>query len=385
MDYQSTSLLFKLKKVSRYVRMYGCHRTWAKVQAQRHISRTFNSLPVSRNQLNDRQQVGLIGCGNYAFANIAHFLNRAHGRVIGGCMDVDANRAASLAAHYGAPLHTTDVDELLQHENIRLLYIASNHATHAEYAIDGLRNGKDVYIEKPHVVNEDQLRRLTQAMQNSTGRVFLGFNRPNSRLGRLLRSAITEQSGPGVYNWFVAGHEIDPNHWYFHPREGGRVLGNLCHWTDFLFVLLGPDAFPIQIIPVRDQSSDVDIAVNYIFGDGSIGVITFSAKGHTFEGVKERFSAHRGNCLAVLDDFADLTVEVISRKRRYRNRHRDHGHRDNILAAYQASILGGPYDRQARFDHMKNTAHLFLQTKRALEINQRVTVLPYQDKVSKTA
>ena len=49
--------------------------------------------------------------------------------------------------------------------------------------------------------------------------------------------------------------------------------------------------------------------MSYVFGDGTIGVITFSAKGHTFEGVKERFSAHRGNTLLVLEDFKILLTE----------------------------------------------------------------------------
>lgn len=386
MDYQSASLAFKLKKVWRFRRMYGWRRTLAKVQSQRHMCRTFDTLPPSSDKLGDRQQIGLIGCGNYPFANIAYFLNQAHGRVIGGCMDINADRAASLAAHYRVPMHTTDVSDLMENENIRLLYIASNHASHAEYAIEGLKHGKDVYIEKPHVVNEDQLGRLVDAFRSSTGRVYLGFNRPGSRFGRILREAIDNETGPGIYNWFVAGHEIDPDHWYFHPKEGGRVLGNLCHWTDFLYVLLGENAFPIQITPIQSQASDADISVNYVFGDGSIGVITFSAKGHVFDGVREQLTAHRGNCLATLDDFVKLTVDVVERKRQYRNRKRDHGHRDNILAAYRNSILQEPYDREERLTHLANTAHLFLRTKDALETRQTMVIEPYEfDQVARMA
>ena len=32
-----------------------------------------------------------------------------------------------------------------------------------------------MYIEKPHVVSEDQLARLIDAMDRSTGKVFLGL------------------------------------------------------------------------------------------------------------------------------------------------------------------------------------------------------------------
>ncbi|HUG92706.1 MAG TPA: Gfo/Idh/MocA family oxidoreductase [Planctomycetaceae bacterium] len=373
MDYSAQPVLFQLRKVLRYCRLYGPRRTWVKVQAQRHLRRRFEPLPAPRRPA-AHQSVGLVGCGNYAFSNIAHYLTQSHGAVLGGCMDANVHRAASLARTYGVPFFTENADELIDLPGIRIVYIASNHASHAEYAIRCLERGKDVYIEKPHVVSEDQLQLLLAAMHGSDGRVFLGFNRPGSRLGRILRDELDRETGPAMFNWFVAGHAIDPAHWYFHPDEGGRVLGNLCHWTDFLFTLAPEPRFPIRITPVRHEQSDCDLAVGYTFGDGTIGVITFSAKGHTFEGVREQFHAHRGRVLATLDDFQRLLVERGARKRRYRRLFRDHGHGANILAAYANSIERLPYDRSARTFHVANTAWLFLKTRQALE-EQREIVL----------
>ncbi len=53
-----------------------------------------------------------------------------------------------------------------------MIYIASNHASHAEYAIQALNTGKNVHIEKPHVVTEDQLERLCLAMSERKGKVM---------------------------------------------------------------------------------------------------------------------------------------------------------------------------------------------------------------------
>ena len=375
-DYLTQPLGFKIKKVMRYCRLYGPLRTLVKVRAQRHKQRRFQQLPPVHDPA-DGQSVGLIGCGNYGFSHIAYYLTKAHGAVIGGCMDTDIHRAASLSHAFKVPFYTSAVEDVIENDRIQLLYIASNHASHAEYAICGLEHGKDVYIEKPHVVDEDQLDRLVLAMRRSQGRVYLGFNRPGSRLGKIVHKVIGAQSGPGMYNWFVSGHEIDRDHWYFHPREGGRILGNLCHWTDFLFTLAAEPRFPIRINPTSDRKSDVDIAVTYTFGDGSIGVITFSAKGHTFEGVKEHFCAHRGNALVNLEDFQRLTVDVVDKKRRYHNLFRDHGHQANIVAAYENSTQRLPYDRQQRCDHLANTAVLFLKTKQALEENRQIVVEPF--------
>jgi predicted dehydrogenase len=376
MDYIRQPLLFKIRKVLRYVRIYGPSRTRVKVQGQLHMKKAYDTVPESTRRFKELQSVGLLGCGNYAFSNIAYYLNKERGNVIRACMDKEGGRAASLAEQYDVPLHTNDAAEVISNEGCNLLYIASNHASHAEYAIQGLELGKHVYIEKPHVVSYDQLDRLMAAMKKSRGKVFLGFNRPGSRFGRIILEQLAAQTGAGMYNWFVAGHAIEPDHWYFQDAEGGRVLGNLCHWTDFVLRMAG-DNFPVRITPTRGTKSDADIAVTYTFKDETIAVITFSAKGHTFEGVREHLSAHRGNCLMTMSDYETLTVEVVHQKTTYRNLFRDHGHSRNIVQAYDSVAQDKPYDRAAEHQYIANSAWLFLKTREALETNQTLVVDPY--------
>jgi predicted dehydrogenase len=258
-----------------------------------------------------------------------------------------------------------------------MVYIASNHSTHAPYAIAALTAGKHVYIEKPHVVTDEQLYELAKTASDTNGRLYLGFNRPGSRFGRLILQYLSEQDGAGMYNWFVAGHAIDPDHWYFQPREGGRILGNLCHWTDFVLRLAGSDPFPVEIRPTRASKSDSDIAVTYTFRDGTIAVITFSAKGHTFEGVSESFHGHRGQCLLSMHDYRELTVEIVEHKTIFRNLFRDHGHARNIRSAYRSVHESLPYDRAAELHYIYDTAWLFLNTKRALEENRTIVLKPF--------
>jgi len=377
MDYHRQPLSFRVRKVLRYVGMYGISRTLIKVKGRRHMRRTFAPLPPSSRDIPPGRCIGIIGCGNYAFGNIAYYLRSEFGAVIGACMDVVADRAASLAGEYGAPLHTTDAEEVIAHPAITTLFIASNHASHTDYAIRALGLGKDVYIEKPHVVSFDQLDRLAAAIRAGRGRVHLGFNRPDSRLGYLAREALAAQSGPGVYSWFVAGHAIEPGHWYHHPAEGGRVCGNLCHWTDFILRLPIDPVFPVTITPMRGERVDCDLCVSYRFAGGTLATITFSEKGEPFEGVMERFCGHRGDCLAYLDDFTTLTLNIGERRTVHRNRHRDHGHRANIVRLVREARSGVAVDHERTLWHILNTAWLYLKTKQALEENRVLTVHPY--------
>lgn len=374
MDYKAAPVLFKIRKALRYVRLYGVRRTLVKIRGQYHMARRFETLPQNHVRTGSKAHVGLIGCGNYAFSVIAYYLKKNYGSVIRGCMDLEVNRAASMFEEYRASYYTTDAEEIINDPNITLVFIASNHATHAEYAIKALHAGKDVHIEKPHVVRHDQLERLSEAQRTGKGRILsIGFNRPGSAFGRRIRELLGREDGELMQNWFIAGHEISPDHWYFLPEEGGRVLGNLCHWTDLTYQMMPAERrYPIRITPTRSAKSDCDIAVTYVFGDGSIAALTFSAKGHAFEGVKERYAAHRGNTLIAMDDFQQLVADVGPDKDIRNLRARDHGHEESITGTYKQAQ--DPNGRGLPVDYVWEAGELFLRTKDALEQNRTIVI-----------
>lgn len=372
MDYKNTSLGFRLKKVLHYVQLHGFSRTLAKVRGQYHMQREYKILPTPPPRRRSGKHVALIGCGNFAFSNIAYYLHKEHGACIRGAMDLDPNRAASLYEAYHLDYYTTDHRELLEDPEVDLVYVASNHATHAEYAIEAIEAGKAVHVEKPHVASASQLERLRAAMEEHGGRLRIGFNRPHSEMGKAVAEAMASQPGPSMMNWFVVGHPIDKDHWYHRKGEGGRVLGNLCHWTDMVLRMVPPEGrYPLCINPTRASKADCDIAVSYRFGDETIATLTFTAKGHSFSGVRERFSAQRGDILIALEDFRTLTVERCEERVRIRSRHLDQGHRASILASYRMSKPGGRLPGQD-LDYICETAELFLATREALESGQAI-------------
>jgi len=368
-DYTRSPLGFRIRKVARYTALYGPRRTLVKVRGQYHMRSQGGGgrEPGSRGRRSDAH-VGILGCGNFAFSTVAYYLRHNAGAVVRGVMDIELARARSLARAYRAHYATADASRVIEDPAIDLVYLTSNHASHAEYAIAALEAGKHVHIEKPHVVSEDQLDRLCAAMAGSEGRARLGFNRPDSGLGQQIRRLLDAEEGAMMLNWFVAGHEIPPDHWYFREEEGGRVLGNLCHWTDFVLRTVPPEGrFPLEIHPARAAKADADIAVSYVFGDGSIAAITFSAKGHAFEGVREHLSAHRGGTLLALSDFKELRADVLEHRENTTLRFRDHGHENAVMTSYRMSTPGGGSTPGLDVDYVRDTGRLFLETRRALE------------------
>lgn len=372
MDYTEQSFLFKLKKGLRYIELYGINRTLAKINAQYHMKKKFNKFPEIHERKGSKAHVGLIGCGKFGYSNIAYYIIKNFGKIIRGAMDIDINKSISVFQKYNTDYYTNEADKIINDPDINLIFISSNHASHAEYAISALQMGKSVHIEKPHVVSIDQLVRLCIAMQDSKGGVRLGFNRPGSILGEEIKKILLKQSGTAMFNWFVAGHEIEDDHWYFAKEEGGRVLGNLCHWTDFILQMVPYEQrFPITIIPSRSQKSDCDISVSLVFGDGSIGTITFSAKGHTFEGVREALNAHKGNALIQLRDFKSLRIDIIDKRIKRNLLRRDHGHEQAILNSY--NMINNQSLRES-VAYVWDTGYLVLKTKEALENNCSITI-----------
>jgi len=109
-----------------------------------------------------------------------------------------------------------------------------------------------------------------------------------------------------------------------------------------------------------------------VFGDGSIGAITFSEKGEPFEGVRERYAAHRGNVLIAMDDFKRLVADIGPTRKVWERRHRDHGHEGSIVRSFESSM-----DSSAPgcdISYVWEAGQLFLRTKQALETSQPVSL-----------
>ena len=379
--YIEKSLSFKLRKVTRYVELYGIRRTLSKVHAQYHMASkdSFEGTrwdnPACHDKASPKRTVGLLGSGAFAYSNIAYYLEQIESGCIRAAMDVEPARAKSLVKKYKAAYATIDPEDIINDPKIDLVFIASNHASHAPYAVKALDAGKDVHIEKPHVVTPEQLKELTAALKrNPERKAFMGFNRPRSDHFERLRAELAKEDGPSMINWFIAGHAIEDGHWYFDEAEGGRILGNLCHWSDLTLEIVGLDkAFPCRVVPCSPAGAKSDFITSIEFADGSMASLTFSAKGHTFEGVREILNLHRGDLLAEIKDFKSISIVRGAFRKTYKSFRRYHGHKANIVNTYNGSKRG-EVPRACYLRYMIATAELFLKIREAHDTRHEVIV-----------
>ena len=321
-----------IRKVLRYIKLFGWSRTMAKIQNRRHLealSKYEGDLMIVNKKLEKTASIAVVGCGSFSFSHICFFLSKENRNYLRYAFDIEKSRSKSLCERYNGYAATSSFENIIKDSRVKLVYIASNHSTHAKYAIDCLNNGKDVHIEKPHAVTEEQLKELVLTAKNSiNNNVFLGFNRPKSKLVRKLKRKLREESGPLSLSFFIVGHKLPQDHWYFLEKEGGRILGNLCHWIDLTLHLIdkGHEIFPCRIKTVTADDPDSNFIISVSFNDGSLATYTFSAKEYSFEGVREFMQVHKGELLVNISDFERMEGWQMERTFSKTLFRRDQGH-----------------------------------------------------------
>lgn len=283
--------------------------------------------------------IGVIGCGQFAFATLGYFLSRVSGHRIGACFDIEASARESLGRALGVPRIVASAEELLAVPELRTVYIASNHASHAPYAVQALARGLDVYVEKPIAVDSGQLVALLKQQRLTGGRLYAGYNRPFSAAIRDLRRLMPVDAQAGVsMQCFVAGHKLAPDHWYRRPDEGTRICGNLGHWLDLLVHVLSwrglPDRLKIQIACADPAEPDDNLGVSITSDRGDLFSVMLTSRNEPFEGISESIHVQHGETTGRIDDFRRMTLWQGPHRWRRRYWPKDVGHRAAILQPF---------------------------------------------------
>jgi predicted dehydrogenase len=314
-----------LGKFLRFWQIYGLRRTIYKASGRsRRLGRLFGPSP------SPQRDIGMLGCGQFAFATIGCVVSGKVGNRFVDCYDPDPVAHQSFSDFYRIGVPSPDAASLIARPDIELIYIASNHASHTDYAIDALAAGKRVYIEKPLAVTTDQAVRLFRAIRADRSRAFAGYNRPHAAAIRWLRQRCIDMRGPFTMTCTVLGHVLPPSHWYRVPAEGTRICGNVGHWIDLAIHMFGWEDLPAWI-DVTVAYSDVvnrddDIAIALSTPRGDLVTIVITARSEPFEGINESIVFQRGDLIAKIDDFRSMHWWIGLTKGRERYFPKDVGH-----------------------------------------------------------
>lgn len=248
--------------------------------------------------------VGFIGAGNYARAYLLPAL-KADARVrlvsIANARGISAKKAAE---EFGFARCTTDANEVLRDAEIDAVFIATRHDLHGPLAAEALAAGKAVFVEKPLCLSEAELARIVAAHGAKRAPFMLGHNRRFAPVTQELCEFLAG-ARPLKIHYTVHAGPLPEGHWLCNPAQGGRILGEVCHFVDWCCMMT--DAAPTKIASTkRGEFPDEGMHVILHFADGSEATIDYDCAAPA-SGPKELIEISSGERTAALTDFSRAT------------------------------------------------------------------------------
>lgn len=190
-------------------------------------------------------KTAIVGCGGIAQVH-ARSISGMAGCELTGFADIRPERARAMAEQYGGRAYSS-LDKMLQAEKPDVLHICTPHYLHVPMAEYGLKNGVNVFMEKPPAISTQQFQELERAASESGSRLGVCFqNRYNPSI--LLAKKLIEDGSAGkvlgargLVTWSRKEAYYTESGWRGQPETegGGALINQSIHTMDLLGVLLG--------------------------------------------------------------------------------------------------------------------------------------------------
>ncbi len=340
-------------------------------------------------------KLGVLGAGGFAATVMLPAISKIPGIQKVGIASAGGLSAQHAAARFGFGYAASDEARIINDPEINTVAILTRHHLHARQALAALSAGKNVFCEKPLAITPEELDDIEAAVREMEGDkgigdrgkvneslspipyplLSVGFNRRFAPLAQRLRAFIEGRQEPLVAHYRVNAGIIPLTHWLHDPAQGGgRIIGEGCHFVDFLAFLVGasPVSVTAQALPDLGRYRQDNAVLVFTFPDGSLGTVSYLANGDkAFP--KERVEVFAGGRAAVLDDYRSLEIVQNGRRQAYRARLRqDKGHRLEWEKFVEAVLAGGP--PPIPYDHLFGVARATFAAVEALRQGQEVRI-----------
>lgn len=300
--------------------------------------KNYLNLTPAMSALTPQEEVtaGIIGLGSFAASTILPHLkelNKGKSRVkILALASATGKKAKETAGEWGAEYITNDWQKIINDKRIDLVICATRHGSHGKIAEEALKADKNLYIEKPLALNEADLKRVIKAAEASKGRLLVGFNRRFSVHFKKAKELFAERNTSLVALYRVNMPSLERDHWSYKAEEGGRLLGEACHFTDALNFLIGskPSRVKTSGIPLGGAIANEEnftIAVEY--EDGSLGTILYTALGN-FKLPKEYIEIYADGKIMIIDNFKNGKIITPEKTEKISLWHQNKGYTEEL-------------------------------------------------------
>jgi polar amino acid transport system substrate-binding protein len=289
-------------------------------------------------------RVGCVGAGGFARGIILPHLRASAGLILESVATSTGAAAESARAGFGFT-KAESPSKLIANPNLDVIFIMTRHDSHAVYVKTALEQGKRVFVEKPLATNREQMEMVRTAYARclaSSGSAFLmvGFNRRFSPLTEQLKNFFSRRTEPMMVHIRCNAGFIPRNNWVQSPENGGRIVGELCHFVDWARAVVGcpMQAVTAAALPDSGRYSRDNVTVTISFEDGSVANLMYLSNGDRAV-AKEYFEVFCAGSIARLDDFKTLHLSQGGKSETSKGG-RDKGHRRELELTIEAMRQG---------------------------------------------
>ena len=226
---------------------------------------------------------GIVGAGDVCEIKSAPAMYSIPNSEVKWMMRRNAGKASDFARRHGIAHWTTNLDEILNDDEINAVYIATPPGTHAELTIKAAKAGKAVYVEKPMANTYEECLAMKDACEKANVPLFVAYYRRtlpgflkvkeligSGKIGeiRLVTVEMYQPLQPDI----IANTE---NNWRVIPEiAGGGYFHDLAsHQLDYLDFLFGHivESKGVTFNQAHAYQADDIVTASFRFENGVLG------------------------------------------------------------------------------------------------------------------
>ncbi len=276
------------------------------------------SMPLPLAAPGSRGPIGVTLVGAGGFAQGVHLPNLRKLKdqfTLRGVVSRTGANAKAVGQQFGAAFAATDFESALGDESTTLILIATRHHLHGNMVLEALKAGKNVLVEKPLAMREEELVSIESFYSDRTGKavplLMTGFNRRFSPAMTRAKEWLAKRSSPLIVNYRMNAGFIPRDHWVHGEEGGGRNIGEACHIYDLFAFLTEGSPLRIKVESIgaagRQWNTNDNFIANIAYSDGSLCSLTYTALGSK-EYSKERMEIFCDGAVIELDDYRSLRI-----------------------------------------------------------------------------
>lgn len=230
--------------------------------------------------------VGIIGAGRIGKVHTRSICNFVHNAKLKTVADPFMNEETEKwLKEMGAEHTTKDYHEILNDPEIQAVLICSSTDTHSPISLEAIAAGKHVFCEKPIDHDLGRIREVMKALEGSSLKYQVGFNRRFDHNFAAVKQAVVDGKVGDPHIIRITSRDPEPPSPAYVAVSGGMFLDMTIHDFDMVRFLAGCDAEEVYVQsavlvdPAIGEAGDVDTAVITLkMENGAIAVIDNSRK-----------------------------------------------------------------------------------------------------------